>query len=295
MTVTKVRRLSNPHKKRRNPKAKAKRRKMSPSQIRHFGTKAQRAALKRKRSTPKRRAVKRNPKRKARKNPVLLTLGYLNPHQKGSKMAKRRKARKNPSTARRRRRNTTAKRTVRRRRRNTNIVVMGRRRSNPRRRAVRRNGRRRVARRNPMPGGGGRSTMELIAGGLLGVMAAKTIPGMILPASMTSSPIARALAAAATGYAAGYAAERFLKMRSLGEGITFGGFMEAGGILVTTYLPSISGNLGLGAIIPGYVNPPVNPVTYRPPMQIAAPAAATAGMKGVGALRGMQAAFGGAL
>lgn len=288
MTVTKVRRLSNPRKKRRNPKAK---RRLSDKQIRHFGTKSQRAALKRRRSSarsaPKRKTAKRNPKRRstrARRNPAMITLGILNPRKAGTMATKRKRrtAKKNP-TVRRRRRTVTAARPRRRaRRRNTNIVVMGKRRNPSRRRSSSR-------RRNPMPGGGGRSTLEMVIGGLIGAMAGKALPPMVLPASMLGSPIARAIASAATGYGLGMAAEKFLKMRSLAEGITYGGLLEGGAIVVSTYLPSVGGQLGLGAIIPGYVNPPVNPVTYRPPVQMI-PAG-----RGVSGLRGINSAFGGAL
>lgn len=138
----------------------------------------------------------------------------------------------------------------------------------------------------------------MVAGTLLGAMAAKYVSNMSFVTSMSGgSPIARALAAAATGYGLGMAADKFLKMRTLSEGVTLGGFVEGGAIMLTTYLPSVSSNLGLGAIIPGYVNPPVNPVTYRPPMMIAAPggSAMPRAGAGVGALRGINAAFGGAL
>jgi hypothetical protein len=140
-----------------------------------------------------------------------------------------------------------------------------------------------------MPGGGGRNTLELVLGGLAGAMAAKTVSNMSFITSINSSPIVRAVAAAATGYIGGMAVEKFVKMRSLAEGFALGGFLEGGAIVVSTYLPSVGGQLGLGAIIPGYVNPPVNPVTYRPPVQMIP---AKAGMSG---LRGIHAAFGGAL
>ncbi len=287
MVVTKVRRLSNPRKKRRNPKAK---RRLSDKQIRHFGTKAQRSALKRRRSAarsiPKRKAAKRNPKRTARRNPAMITLGILNPRKAGTMATKRkRRAKKNPTVARRRRRNTvTAKRRVTRPRRNTNIVVMGKRRNPPRRRSSAR-------RRNPMPGGGGRNTLELVLGGLVGAMAAKSVSNMSFVTSLGGGgPIVRAVVAAATGYGLGMATEKFLKMRSLAEGVTLGGLLEGGAIVVSTYLPSVGSQLGLGAIIPGYVNPPVNPVTYRPPVQMIPARGA-----GVAGLRGINAAFGGAL
>ena len=117
MTVTRVRRLVNPS---RRPKARNKaRRKLSPKQIRHFGTKAQKAALKRKRSMaakahrPMRRAVA-NPRRRARSNPAVITLGLINP------TTTKRKRTKTMAATKRRRRKTVAVSNPRRRRRAAN-------------------------------------------------------------------------------------------------------------------------------------------------------------------------------
>jgi hypothetical protein len=142
-----------------------------------------------------------------------------------------------------------------------------------------------------MPGGGGKGTLELLAGVLAGVGITKYVVNT-LPAAFTSTPLTRALSAAGVGYFVGFGVERFAKQRGLGEGIMLGGLAEASGIVLNTYLPSVGGAIGLGDFVPGYVNPPVNPVTYRPPVMIAPPSPKT---QGIGAIRSMHAAFGGAL
>lgn len=301
MTVTKVRKLSNPHgKKRRNPKAKAKKR-LSPKQIKFFGTARQRAALKRRRKPATRRAAKQNPvktvkRRKARRNPAhMITLGFINPQRKGTgrKMAKRTKKR-NPAAPKRRRRNTTARKAApKRRRRNSNIVMMApTRRRRTGRRAARRNPSRRT-RRNPMPGGGGKGTLELVLGGLGGVMVGKYVSNMPALSMLTSSPIGKAMVAGVSGYVAGYAVSRFAGQKGLGEGVTLGGLLEAVAIVATNYIPGIGGNIGLGDFVPAQFAVPQNVVTAgQRQMMLAAAAAAPA--KGVGAIRAMQGAFGGA-
>ena len=164
-TILKVRKLANPRRKRRN--AKRRNRKMSAKQIRFFGTKRQKAALKLRRkrkanpvrvsrrraakkrnryvlwavarSRRKRKAAKSNPRKKRSRNPALvLTLGSVNPRRKRRKKPVAVKVRKN----RRRRVNTSHRR--RRTRRNPVMRVAPRR--NRRRRS---NTHHRRRRRNP--------------------------------------------------------------------------------------------------------------------------------------------------
>jgi hypothetical protein len=127
MKVTSVKRVVNPQ-----------RRKMSPAQIAIFGTPAQKAALA-KGSTVKRRKVKASKSYKVKKhsNPVLTTLGFVNPERKT--MKKRKPARK-PNTT----------HTHRRRRPNsTKVIVMTKRKSNPKKRYS--NPRRRLVMRRGNP------------------------------------------------------------------------------------------------------------------------------------------------
>jgi len=261
-TLSMVKRLANPHRRRKaSTKAKRRRnprRKLSAKQIKFFGTKRQRAALKR------RRPAKR---RTARKNPALLvTLGAVNPQRRRkSTMAKRRRKSRNP----RRRRTTLAVAPVRRRRRR--VVA---RRSNPirRRRAV--SVRRR--RRNPMPSLGGTKAfsgegLKMIAGGLVGVTATKFIANMV-PAAV-KAPLGTFGPVVANGigaFIAGYIGNRFLG-GAFGSGILFGGLMQTGSTLINTVSPGLKfgeypiGISGLGDLVPGSFTVPQNPLRLAPP------------------------------
>lgn len=229
--TTKIVRVANPKRGRgkfrlRTARRKNAKKRLTPKQIRHFGTKAQKAALKRKyrarftksKSTGatggrkrrrakngSRRAASRvkvvyryrkaNPKRRTRRrrsNPALVvTLGSINPKRRKS-VAKSRKRRTRWATNTRRR---NSHRTTRRRRntRRTRVVVV----SAPRRRR-RHNGsstrrRRHIRRRRHSSGsrrnpfmGGGSGMLKAGAGILLGVTAAKLLPKAV-PASVASS------------------------------------------------------------------------------------------------------------
>lgn len=162
------------------------RRKMSAKQIKHFGTKRQKAALKAKRSTSHRARTKPNPPRKARKRtvakkstakrrnptPMIISWAAGNPAKRSSKVAKSRpKKRKTYATAKR----SNAGR------RQTKKVVRHRRRSNP--------------------GSLGRP-MDWVQGGagvIAGVVATRAIPQLLLGASNVSYTGYAANAAAAIG------------------------------------------------------------------------------------------------
>jgi hypothetical protein len=284
-TVTKVRRMHNPQRTRKRRRNAAKRRKLTPRQIRFFGTARQKAGLKaarkrkrtmsdhRRRSNPTTRISKRvvhvyrsNPKRKrkatakrrrsTRRNPALvLTLGAVNPQRRKSvahtKTRKRRKAsaRRNPS------------------RRRTRIVVASaprkhRRRTNPRRT---RKGHRR---RNPQLFGSqltGANTVKMIGGGLAGVAAAKLLP-TLLPAGMVSGNIMKVVVTGASAFVAHYIA----KMAKLGDQVSgavlFGGLMQTGSVALNVLLPNtLAARFSLGELVASQ-NPyvPNNPLRAMP-------------------------------
>ena len=286
MMVGKTRRLANPRKRKAN-KAK---RKLSAKQIKHFGTKRQRAALKsaRKRKTnPKRsaarrttpkviyrtRTVKAKTKRRTnrRSNPLqMVTLGLVNPHKRRSnvtrtKKRKSTKARKNP------------------RRRNTKVVVLAR--KNAHRHTRRSNSRR----RNPLSIGGASGTkgvLELVGGGVAGVALGNAVPGF-LPAVLTSNPLFTAGSIAVVGYFAGMLVGKFAS-KNIGDGVTFGAWMQAASGLISSFAPG----LGLSGFVPASFNEPDNPVWAGNQKLLAARAAAMAASATKPSMNGVRAAYG---
>lgn len=251
-TIQRVRRVANPQRKRR----------LTPKQIKYFGTARQKAALKRKRSSASKRVS-------GVRNPALVvTLGALNPQRRKPTMAATRRRRKNTSGARRRRRTVTA-------------AAPRRRRANPARRRVsmaapRR--RRRVAsyrRRNPAMFGSrpfSGAGAQLILGGLLGVAGTKFVARMIPPgltgfAGTFGPVINNAVGALVIGWAAGKAAKG-----PFGDAVLFGGMMQVGSTLINTLVPNLRladipialQGRGMGEFVPGGFVVPQNPVRGIP-------------------------------
>lgn len=321
MLVSKVKRVTNPftRKKRRNSGVK---RKLSPKQIKFFGSSRQRAALKASRSRKRNGATKKRStaaKHRRRSNPAqLITLGFANPQRKGKKnMAaktkrRRRATAKNPTTRRRRRRVVNAAP----RRRRTHAVKHHRRRrvavaSNPRRRRrVRRNGTRIVVmspkrrnsrgrRRNPDLFGRSVGFAEMgkaVVAGLVGVTATKAIPKM-LPAQFTSTPLYTFGTSLAVALGCGFLTRRF--MPDVASAVTFGGLMQAFSVGLNAFLPSVGSTIGLSGlgdlIGPARFAVPQNPMYPAfAPAPIALPPghpAAMAAAMGAGAGAGMSGAF----
>ena len=290
-TVVKVRRVVNPRKRRAKAKRKRNsRRRLTARQIKFFGTKAQKAALKRRRrAAPKRRksvrvarkrVVRRRRARRARSNPALVvTLGAVNPTRRKKSMARRRRK----SNKRRRSRNATR------------VVVMAPRRHNRRRVSRRANPHRRrrsVRRRNPLSlMGSSVSTTQMakaVAGGLVGVAAAKFIPTMI-PAQFVSSNIMRTLATGVSAWAASLVAKK-VAGPAVGDAVLFGGLMQTGSVALNAFLPGVAKTLGIsgfGELVDARFAVPENPLRGLP----AAPAAANANVSVSGLSRAFSPAF----
>ena len=261
--VTKVRRLSNPRRKRNGPK-----RRLTPKQIKHFGTKAQKAALKRKRrasalkshrtvtrkrnvshrrrANPKPRAKARraNPRRRRvrRSNPapLLLTMGAVNP-QGGKAVAHRKRTKKSNPTSRRRRAASNPRRRLR---------SVG----NPRRLRVANR------RRNPAVFGySGGNMAKAVVGGLAGVAAAKMLPGF-LPVSISGNKIAHVAATAASAFVAQFVAKKVGLGQAVSDAVLFGGLMQTGSDLITSFLPSQFNTLALGALTNARLTLPENTI-----------------------------------
>ena len=278
-TVTRVRRVANPRRK----KNAARRRKLTPKQIKHFGTKRQKAALKAKRREAslkgKRKRVKRvkpnpvrrrvaakrkparNPARKTKKaanrkrslNPALvLTLGAINPQKRSKSVAKKHK-----KSVKRAKKSANPRRT--KKRKNPTRVVVYKTKAVKHRR-----------RRNPIDLFGQKTTAGLtkvIAAGLVGVAAAKFLP-TLLPAGFVSSNITRTIATAVAAWLSGFAAAKVTD-KNIGDAVMFGGFMQTASVALNAFLPSIGRQVGLGELMPGRFPVPQNPLMIPGP--VAAP------------------------
>lgn len=265
-TIQRVRRVANPRRRRR----------LTPEQIRYFGTARQRAALKRRRSSARKNAS-------GVRNPALVvTLGALNPQRRTPTMAAtKRRRRKNTSGARRRRRiisRVSAAAPYKSRHRNPSY----------RRQAVR------FRRRNPVMFGSkpfSGAGAQMVLGGLLGVAGTKFVARMI-PAGLsgfagTFGPVINnAVGALVIGWVAGKAAKG-----PFGDAVLFGGMMQVGSTLINTLVPNLrladipialSGR-GMGEFVPGGFVVPQNPVKGLP-----APPPANARVN----MSGLQRAFG---
>jgi hypothetical protein len=164
------------------------------------------------------------------------------------------------------------------------------RKSNPRRkyaarkrntavRVVTRHRRRRVSirhrRRNPLPSffgaTGTKGLGTTLAGGLLGVAAAKLLPGLV-PAGLI--PITgiwpRVIVTGVAAWAAGTAATKFVG-KPFGDAVFFGGLMQTGSMVLNAVLPNFRvGGVplalsGLGELVPGQFPVPQNPLRIPAP------------------------------
>lgn len=240
-------RLANPAKRRK---------KMSPKQIRFFGTKRQKAALKAKRrrpatkrAAPKRVARKRvarrrvaaAPKRKTHRRRrrtsnvgEIITIG-LNPGTR----------KRSKSMATRRKRRTTRKRVYRRRR------TVGARARNPVRRVRRRRVVRRVKRRrNP----NGRAILTGTVRDVLGVIGGAAATKLIvdrLPYNLNAGPIGY-LSTGVVASVLGFAVQRFGKQRALGQKMMLGGFTYLALRVLQDFVPGLAAisPIGLRGVVP---------------------------------------------
>ncbi len=250
-------RLANPTRRRR---------KMSPKQIRFFGTKRQRAALKskRRRTTTKRAAPKRvarkrvarrrvamAPRRKTHRRRTsnvgeIITIGL----QPGTK-------KRSKSMATRRRKRRVARNPVRRYRRRR---VMRARARNPVRRIRRRRVTRRISRRRRNPAARQllTGTMRNVVGVVGGAAAVKLIVDR-LPYNLNAGPIgylSTGIVAAVLGMAVG----RFGKNRPLGEMVALGGFVYLTLRVLQDFIPGLAAisPIGLRGVVPSsFYNPQV--------------------------------------
>ena len=152
-----------------------------------------------------------------------------------------------------------------RRRRRRNAPVMRRRNRHYHRR-----------RRNPELFGQplfGKNSLELVGGGLLGLVAAKFIPTLIptsITGGLTSSSVGRTVVTAISAVVGAWAGSKVSPQ--LGQGMLFGGMIQTASVALNAFLPSVYGTLNpsLGDLLPGQFPVPQNPIRAGIP----APAAA---------------------
>lgn len=297
-TVVKVRRISNPR--------HHKRRKMSEKQIRIFGTKRQKAALRAKRHRARTNPARAKNRPLRRLNPALVvTLGSMNPRRKNVAAAKTNRRRRRATNVRhRRRRNAPSARGIamrapqalgrgiktNRRRRRYNTRHHHRRRNGPRIIVMKPNRRHNGKRKNPDYGQSifagplfGRNAIELMGGGLLGLVATKFIPTMF-PASLTGtisgSNIGRVVISGISAVIAGWAGSKV--SIPLGQGMLFGGMIQTVSVALNAFLPNVYTQLNptLGDLTPGTFPVPQNPIRMvggGAPLALPAPAGTAAG------------------
>lgn len=186
---------------------------------------------------------------------------------------KRRVAKRNPARRVKRRRVNSAPKRRTRRKSNPRVVVRYRK-SRNRRRTSR-------TKRNPDIFGarlGSKDSLKMIGGGIAGVAAAKFLP-TLLPANMlvgvASSNLGKTAISLGAALVAGFAASK-LDTR-FGQGVYFGGIMQAASVGLNAFLPSLYrtlniGMAGVGDFVPGQFAVPQNPVRG----QISAPSHAVA-------------------
>ena len=186
------------------------------------------------------------------------------------------------------------KKSTRRRSRNaTRVVVVAPRRNKRRSTAKRRaNPRRRThRRRNPMLMGANVSTTTMakaVAGGLVGVAAAKFIPTLI-PSQFVNSNLMRTIATGVSAFAAGMLAKK-VGGNPFGDAVLFGGLMQTGSVALNAFLPGVARTLGItgmGDLVDARFSIPENPLRGIP----AAPAAANANVSMSGIGRAFRPAF----
>ena len=231
--------IQNPARRAGKGKKMAKsRRKMSAKQIKHFGTKRQKAALRAKRSAPKhrartrpnpprkRRVVRRSAKKstvKRRRNPTPMIISWAagNPAKRSKTVAR----------SRRKTRRATAKRSNAGRRHVKKVMHHRRRRSNP--------------------GGALGSPMNWVQGGagvVVGVVGARAIPQLVLGTSNTGPMgyVANAVAAVGLGWLTHMV---FPRNQVLVTSVIAGGFAGLISRIISDQTPfgaqlSLSGGLG---------------------------------------------------
>ena len=132
--------------------------------------------------------------------------------------------------------------------------------------------------RNPFGVSGSTNTAKMVLGGLVGVTLAKIVPVM-LPGSLTASPVMRVLSTGAVAYLSGMLTGKAMGA-NLGDAVAFGGYMQTASIALNALVPSIGQQIGLGYLTEGDVRIPYNTVTARGALPMPQSAAGANGVSG---------------
>ena len=100
---------------------------------------------------------------------------------------------------------------------------------------------------------------KAVVGGLAGVAAAKMLPGF-LPASISGNKIAHVAATAASAFVAQFVAKKVGLGQAVSDAVLFGGLMQTGSDLITSFLPSQFNTLALGALTNARLTLPENTI-----------------------------------
>ena len=105
----------------------------------------------------------------------------------------------------------------------------------------------------------GAGMAKAVVAGLAGMAAAKFIPTM-LPSSIVSTNIMRAVATGASAFVAQMLAKMATKDSSISDAVLFGGLMQTGSVALNAFLPGIAASLGLSGIMDAQWTIPENPL-----------------------------------
>ena len=113
---------------------------------------------------------------------------------------------------------------------------------------------------------GGGSTVKLVAGGLVGVAAAKFLP-TLLPGSFTSGTVTRVLASGVAAFVAKFVASKAGATPAVADAILFGGLMQTGSVALNAFLPAnLAQRFAMGELVPAQFTVPQNTLKIPAPV-----------------------------
>jgi hypothetical protein len=105
----------------------------------------------------------------------------------------------------------------------------------------------------------GGNLVKAVVGGLAGVAVAKMLPGF-LPTSISGNKIAHVAATAASAFLAQFVAKKIGLGEPIADAVLFGGLMQTGSDLITSFLPAQFNSLALGYLTSARLTLPENTI-----------------------------------